>query len=385
MRRPIPLAWLQLTREPFRLSVVLAGVAFAVVLILMQLGFRDAMFESAVRYHRALDYDLALLSPKMQFIGLPQSFSRRRLYQARGFEGVAAVTPVYLGLQVWKNTDDPAQMRLIYVVGIDPSRDVLDVPGFDDSWDQVKLADFVLYDRASRPEFGSVVDRFETGQRVMTEVGERRIQVAGLFDLGTSFGIDGSVITSDLNFLRLFPNRSPGAIDLGLVELEPGADPVAVRDAIAAGIPRDVEVLTKAGFISREKGYWDSNTPIGFVFLFGVIMGLVVGGVIVYQILFSDVSEHLREYATLKAMGYRNAYLVSVVLQESVILALLGYVPGLIVTLGLYRVSEAATGLPLELTTERAAFVLVLTLAMCCISGAIALRKVRSADPAEVF
>ena len=385
MRRPIPLAWLQLTREPFRLSVVLAGVAFAVVLILMQLGFRDAMFESAVRYHRALDYDLALLSPKMQFIGLPQSFSRRRLYQARGFEGVAAVTPVYLGLQVWKNTDDPAQMRLIYVVGIDPSRDVLDVPGFDDSWDQVKLADFVLYDRASRPEFGSVVDRFETGQRVMTEVGERRIQVAGLFELGTSFGIDGSVITSDLNFLRLFPNRSPGAIDLGLVELEPGADPVAVRDAIAAGIPRDVEVLTKAGFIAREKGYWDSNTPIGFVFLFGVIMGLVVGGVIVYQILFSDVSEHLREYATLKAMGYRNAYLVSVVLQESVILALLGYVPGLIVTLGLYRVSEAATGLPLELTTERAGFVLVLTLAMCCISGAIALRKVRSADPAEVF
>jgi len=385
MRRPIPLAWLQLTREPFRLSVVLAGVAFAVVLILMQLGFRDAMFESAVRYHRALDYDLALLSPKMQFIGLPQSFSRRRLYQARGFEGVAAVTPVYLGLQVWKNTDDPAQMRLIYVVGIDPSRDVLDVPGFDESWDRVKFADFVLYDRASRPEFGSVVDRFETGQRVMTEVGERRIQVAGLFELGTSFGIDGSVITSDLNFLRLFPNRSPGAIDLGLVELEPGADPVAVRDAIAAGIPRDVEVLTKAGFIAREKGYWDSNTPIGFVFLFGVIMGLVVGGVIVYQILFSDVSEHLREYATLKAMGYRNAYLVSVVLQESVILALLGYVPGLIVTLGLYRVSEAATGLPLELTTERAVFVLVLTLAMCCISGAIALRKVRSADPAEVF
>jgi putative ABC transport system permease protein len=276
-------------------------------------------------------------------------------------------------------------MRLIYVVGIDPSRHVVDAPGFEDSWDRVKLADFVLYDRASRPEFGSVVERFEAGQTVMTEAGERRIQVAGLFDLGTSFGIDGSVITSDLNFLRLFPNRSPGAIDLGLVELEPGADPVAVRDAIAAGIPRDVEVLTKAGFIAREKGYWDSNTPIGFVFLFGVVMGLVVGGVIVYQILFADVSEHLREYATLKAMGYRNAYLVSVVLQESVILALLGYVPGLIVTLGLYRVSEAATGLPLELTTERAVSVLVLTLAMCCISGAIALRKVRSADPAEVF
>jgi putative ABC transport system permease protein len=385
MRRPIPLAWLQLTRERLRLTVVVAGVAFAVVLILMQLGFREALFESAVRWHQALEYDLVLVSPKTQFIVLPQSFSRRRLYQARGYEGVAGVTPVYVGQQLWKNPDDPMEMRLIFVVGIDPSRDVLDLAGIDEHWDRLQLADFVLYDRASRPEYGSIAAHFEAGQRVLTELGDRRIEVAGLFELGTSFGIDGSVITSDLNFLRLFPNRSPSAIDLGLVELEPGVDPDAVRDVIAAGIPRDVEVLTRAGFIAREKAYWDSSTPIGYVFLFGVIMGLVVGGVIVYQILFSDVSEHLREYATLKAMGYPNAYLVSVVLQESIILALLGYVPGVVLTLGLYSVSGAATGLPLQLTAERAVFVLILTLAMCCISGALALRKVRSADPAEVF
>jgi len=360
-------------------------VAFAVVLILMQLGFREALFKSAVRYHEALDYDLALLSPKTPFIVYPQSFARGRLYQALGYEGVAGVTPVYLGQQVWKNPDDLRETRLIFVVGIDPSRDVLDVAGIDDYWDRVQLADFVLYDRASRPEYGSVVARFEDGQRVLTEVGDRRIEVAGLFELGTSFGIDGSVITSDLNFLRLFPNRSPGAIDLGLVELESGVDPDAARDAIAASIPRDVEVLTRADFIAREKAYWDANAPIGYVFLFGVIMGLAVGGVIVYQILFSDVSEHLHEYATLKALGYPNAYLFSVVLQESIILSLLGYVPGVLVTLGLYSVSEAATGLPLRLTAERAVFVLILTLAMCCASGAMALRKVRSADPAEVF
>lgn len=385
MRRPIPLAWLQLTREPLRLAVVVAGVAFAVVLILMQLGFREALFESAVRYHQALEYDLVLLSPKTQYIGNPQSFARARLYQTLGHEGVAEVTPVYLGQQVWKNPDDPAETRLIFVVGIDPSHDVVDLAGIDDHWDQVQLPDLVLYDRASRSEYGSVAARFENGQKVLTEVGDRRIQVAGLFELGTSFGIDGSMITSDLNFLRLFPNRSPGAIDLGLVELEPGVDAGAVRDAIAALIPRDVEVLTRADFIAREKAYWNASTPIGYVFLFGVIMGLAVGGVIVYQILFSDVSEHLREYATLKAMGYANAYLFSVVLQESVILALLGYVPGIVVTLGLYSVSDAATGLPLGLTVERAVFVLILTLAMCSISGAMALRKIRSVDPAEVF
>jgi len=385
MRRPIPLAWLQLTREPFRLSVVVAGVAFAVVLILMQLGFREALFQSAVRYHQALEYDLVLVSLKTQFIVFPQSFPRRRLYQARGYEGVAKVTPVYIGQQIWKNPDDPKEMRLIFVVGIDPSQDVLDLDGIDEHWDRVQLADVVLYDRASRPEYGLIVDRFEAGQRVMTELGNRRIEVAGLFELGTSFGLDGSVITSDLNFLRLFPERSPGAIELGLIELSPGVDPEAVRDAIAAKIPRDVEVLTRADFIQREKDYWDANTPIGYVFLFGVIMGLAVGGVIVYQILFSDVSEHLQEYATLKAMGYTNAYLFSVVLQESMILAVLGYVPGVIVTLGLYAISATATNLPLQLTLERSVFVLMLTVAMCCISGAIALRKVRSADPAEIF
>jgi putative ABC transport system permease protein len=385
MRRPIPLAWLQLTRERLRLAIVVAGVAFAVVLILMQLGFREALFESAVRYHQALEYDLVLLSPKTHFIGLPQNFARARLYQTLGYEGVSEVTPVYLSQQVWKNPDNLSETRLIFVVGIDPSHDVLDLPGLGEHWHRIQLADFVLYDRGSRPEYGSIAAHIEAGQTVLTELGDRRIEVGGLFDLGTSFGIDGSVITSDLNFLRLFPNRSPGAIELGLIELEPGVDPDTVRDAIAAGIPRDVEVLTRVDFIAREKAYWNASTPIGYVFLFGVIMGLAVGGVIVYQILFSDVSEHLREYATLKAIGYPNAYLFSVVLQESIILALLGYIPGVAVTLGLYSVSSTATNLPLQLTVERAVFVLLLTLAMCCISGAMALRKVRSADPAEIF
>ena len=385
MRRPIPLAWLQLTREPLRLAIAVAGVGFAVLLILMQLGFRDAMFESAVRYHHALDCDLVMVSPKTHFIVQPETFARRRLYQALGHKGVSEVTPVYLGQHFWRNPDQPTETRPIFAVGINPSHDVVDLSGVRQYWGRVKLADFVLFDRASRPEFGAIVDRFESGERVMTEMGARTVEVAGLFELGTSFGIDGSVITSDLNFLRLFPNRSPGAIDLGLVELEPGVDPEVTRDAIAASIPKDVDVLTRDGFIAREKDYWNRNTPIGYVFLFGVIMGLGVGGVIVYQILFSDVAEHLREYATLKAIGYSNRYLFSVVLQESILLAVLGYVPGVLATLGLYWATDAATGLPLSLTTDRAVFVLLLTLAMCCVSGMIALRKVRSADPAEVF
>jgi putative ABC transport system permease protein len=384
MARRIPVAWLQLGREPLRLLVGVAGVAFAVILVFMQLGFQSAMYESATRYHRHLDYDIVLLSPKTPFIGIPEGFTRRRLYQALGADGVSAVSPVYLQQAFWKN---PWQrgVRNIVVVGIDPTRRAFLSEDVQGQLGEIRIPDVVLFDARSRPEFGPVAGEFARGSPVRAEVNDRRVSVGGLFRLGTSFGIDGTLVTSDLNFLRIFPNRAPGVIDLGLVELAPGGDLEAVRERLERALEDDVLVLTRAEFIDREVRYWGSTTPIGFVFGFGAIMGLIVGAVIVYQILFADVSQHLREYATLKAMGYSNRFLSNVVLQEAAALAVLGYVPGLAITLGLYRITADATRLPLELSGGRAILVLALTLAMCGGAALMALRKVRSADPAEVF
>jgi len=144
-------------------------------------------------------------------------------------------------------------------------------------------------------------------------------------------------------------------------------------------------VLTKADFVARERAYWASATPIGYVFAFGAIMGLVVGAIIVYQILFADVAEHLREYATLRAIGYRSRFVSGIVMQQATILAVLGFLPGAFAAHLLYGAAARATLLPLYLTTERALVVLGLTLAMCALSGFLALRKVRRLDPAEVF
>ena len=380
----IPLAWLQLMREKLRLAVAVAGVAFAVILIFMQLGFRKALFDSATRLHQAFAGDLFLISPQFDFMAQPKSFSRRRLVQASSHPNVASVSPVYLGLSLWKNPDT-GKTRMIFVAGIDPSDDVLDLPGVREQRDLIRLQDVVLYDRAGRPEFGAVVAAVAAGQPVSTEVGNRRITVAGLFEMGTSFGVDACIVTSDTNFLRLFPNRQRGLIDVGVIRLRAGADAPAVRDALRAAFPPDVLVLTRAEYIEREQTYWDTSTPIGYVFTFGVIMGLVVGAIIVYQILFADVSDHLAEYATLKAMAYSNAYLFGVVFQEAGILAVLGYIPGALITAALYRLAGDATKLPMQMTVPLALYVLILAVAMCCVSGAIALRKVRSADPAEVF
>ena len=205
-----------------------------------------------------------------------------------------------------------------------------------------------------------------------------------MFTNGASFAADGNIITSDSTFLQLFP-RQASEVDIGLISLKPGADVEQVREQLAAGLPNDVKVLTLEDFAEIEKNYWANGTGIGFIFGLGVGVGFIVGIVIVYQILYSDVSDHLPEYATLKAIGYSDRYLLGVLTQEALLLAILGYIPGFILSFGLYQVAYAATLLPIAMTLERAGSVLVLTIIMCSVSGAIAMRKLRSADPADVF
>jgi len=364
--------------------VAVAGAAFAVVLMFMQLGFRQAMLSTAVSYHDLLDYDLVLQSPKTIFIGLTYVFPKRRLVQAAALEEVESVTPMYLHQQHWEN---PWQhtTRNVLVVGIDPMRAVLRAPGVAEQLHLVREDDAVLFDTRSRPEFGPVAEHVSAGQPVVAEIGNRTVRVVGLYELGSSFGIDGNVITSELNFQRIFPFRSPGAIDLGLIHLRPGADPQAVKARLELMLDNDVRVFTRQGFRQRELDYWTSSTPIGYVFGFGLIMGLVVGGIIVYQILFADVTDHLSDYATLKAIGYTNAAVSLVVLRQAVMLAFLGFFPGLALSLGLYGTASQAIRMPLVMSQERVAAVFVLTLVMCSLAGLLALRKLQAADPAEVL
>jgi putative ABC transport system permease protein len=379
-----PLGWKQLRHRPLRLLVAVAGISFAVLLIMMQLGFRSALFESTLRFHERFEYDIALFSPDSVFIVRPAAFSIRRLYQALGADAVEDVSPVYIFPATWKNpwgTD----RRSIQSMGVDPGRDQLATPGFSAGRELLRQQDVVLFDAASRPEFGDVRARFDADGPITTEVNDRSVKVVGLVEVGPSFGIDGTVITSIDNWLRLFPDRPREEIQLGLIRLREGADPVAARDELRELLPKDVLVLTKQDFIDRERAYWNGATPIGFVFAFGAIMGLVVGAIIVYQILFADVSEHLNEYATLRAIGYGNRFVSGIVLQQAAILAVLGFVPGAAASAYLYRIAAGATRLPLHMTADRALLVFGIMLAVCALSGFLALRKVRKLDPAEVF
>ena len=385
MLRAIPLGLHQLWHQKLRMLAATMGITFAVVLIFVQLEFREALYASAVRYHDGMDYDLVMLSPKTDFLLVSQQFPRNRLYQAQGFDEVLSVTPVYMGMAVWRHPTDPKRSRSIFVMGFDPIDHGFGRLISEENHRQLRIPYQVLFDRLARPEYGPIADLMAERGELPTEINDREFTVVDLYSVGTSFGLDGGIITSDLNFRRMFPERNESSIDLGLIRLEPGADPLVMQQRIIDDLPGDVRVFTREEFAQLEIDHWATTTPIGYVFTFGVIMGLVVGAIIVYQILYADVQDHLKEYATLLAMGYSHRYLNGVVLQEAVVLAVMGFLPGLGIAVVLYRISADATQLPMAMSVGTAVAVFALTLVMCVFSGLLALRKLRAVDPAEVF
>ena len=385
-RRRIPLAWCLLTRQPGRLLVALAGICFAGMLMFLQLGFRDALFDASITIHRLFNADVVLVSSTSSSSISMEAFPKRRLFQAASWPEVETIAPVRWGLLVWKNPETGSP-RGILTVGFDPDDDILRLEGLGEQKKGLQLDKRVLYDRLSRPEFGPVEDWFKAGRTVTAEVRNVQVQVDDLVELGTSFGADGNLLTSNRTFNQLLGSAdgSSTSIELGLIRLVPGADPKTVATAMKNALPNDVQVFTKQEFLNFEQNYWRSSTNIGFIFNLGAVVGLVVGAVVVYQILFSDVVDHLPEYATLKAMGYSSMDLVVVILQESLLLAAFGYVPAFLAGKGIYGFTRSATNLPIGMSNQMAIFVFSMIFIMCVISGLLAMGKLRDADPAEIF
>ncbi|MBC1242170.1 MULTISPECIES: ABC transporter permease DevC [Nostoc] len=384
LRRRTPLGWLQLSHEKSRLLVALLGIAFADLLMFMQLGFQTALYDSNTRLHRSLQADIVLISPQARNLPSLSTFSRRRLYQAMDIPGVNSAEPVYLNNTIWKNPLTRRETGVL-VIGFNPDKPAFDLPDVNRQLEAIKLPGAALFDRGARGDYQQAIAQIEEGKIVTAEIERRTVIISGLFQVGASFGAEGNLITSDRGFLRLFSGRQSSSVSLGLIKVKPGYDPKKVAAMLKAYLRNDVRVLTHKEFIEFENNFWRTNSPIGFIFNLGVSMGFVVGIIIVYQVLSTDVNAHVREYATFKAMGYRNYYLLGVVFEESLILAVLGFFPGLAVSLGLYQLTRKVTNLPMYITVFRALQVLLLTIIMCVISGAIATRKLQATDPADMF
>ena len=384
----LPLAWLQLKRQPVRYLVAVTGIGFAALLMFMQLGFQSGLLRSATTFYQALETDLILINPATVNSGSYQQFPQSLLYRALGIEGVSKTIPLYV-TNINAQQLGGVKPTSLRVIGFDPNEEVLDVPAINNQRDLLKTPNFVLFD-----ELGLSIKTGPVAKKVSKDGPlelilsnySRSFRVMGLFKLGSTFVADSNLIASQATALDLaFPQVSVGEISLGLIRLDPSADIKRVQTYLKSLYGDQLQVLTKKELITQERDYWNNVSSFGVIFGFGTIMGLLVGGVVVYQVLYTDVSDHLKEYATLKAMGFSNKFVLMVVIQESILLAVSAFIPATLLSAALYAGLTAVSGIRLEMTADKTLLVGSLTMGLCAVASAIAIRKLQDADPASVF
>jgi len=383
----LPLAWLQLKRQPIRYLVAVTGIGFAALLMYMQLGFQSGLLNSATTFYEALDTDLILVSPGTLNSGNFQQFPQSLLYNALGVEGVKQVIPIYVANVNAQRLGGvkPTSLRLI---GFDPATNVLKLPEVTAQLDKLRIPNYVLFDARGNRNTGPVAPAVKRNgyQEMLLSDFSKTFRIVGLFKLGSIFAADSNLISSDSTAINLaYRQINEGEISLGAVRLSDLSQVPRVQEFLRQRYGRELQVLTKAELISQERNYWNTSSSFGIIFGFGTIMGILVGGVVVYQVLYTDVTDHLKEYATLKAMGFSDTFLLVIVVQEAIILAVSAFIPATLASAVLYAFLTSASGIRIEMSSDKILLVGSLTLGVCAASSAIAIRKLADADPASVF
>lgn len=411
-----PLAWKNIVHNRKRSALGLAGVGFASILIFMQMGFLGAIQKTATQTYDALQFDLMLCSPAYLHLTEPRSFPERRLLQATAVSGIARARPFYIGLSEWQTPPrdqetgplswlfgqlaKDGERRGIITMGVDPSDAPYVSPQINNKARQLTNSHFVLLDSESKPEYGTATaERMHAeGEQLRTALGTNQVQVVDLFKLGTGMACNGACMTNVMGYRAACPWQPEGHVTLGLLTLDDPATAIDVKQqlervfgirgdeaALRTQHHVDVAVLTKAEVTAREMDRWLRQTPFGIIFTAGVAVAAVVGAVVVYQVLSNDIASMISEYATLRAMGYRRRDLLAIVLLQAVLLAILGYLASLVISIGLYALVGSIAGIPMVMTGIIMGCVFIGTVSICVAAASFAMVKLFVADPASLF
>jgi DevC protein len=377
--RAVPLAWRNLVANKQRLFRSAAGIGFAVLLMLMQLGFEQAFFDSTLAVIRGLDGDILIQSVHKYQFATRDPFPAADLETARKVSGVASARALYADWFdfFWKNPTDQ-KVFLVRAFGFDPDQPVFLFSDINANREKLKEANTVLVDRRARRFLGMDTAASEA------EINGAKVKIVGGFVLGPDFVSDGTAMMSDRTFASLLHGAASG-VDVGVIKVQPGENITAVQRALKQALPATLAVFTKPELIDFERKFQAAVSSAGPIFAMGTIVGFVVGMLISYQVTYTDLADQLPQYATLKAIGYRTGYLLRVVLEQAAFNALAGWIPAFLVSILLYRIIGQVALLPMHMTVQIVLVSLGLTLGMCLISAAIAVGRVIRADPAEVF
>lgn len=380
----LPIGWLQLTHSRGRFIAAVAGVAFANLLVFMQLGIMGALNTSTVAPYAMLNADIILSSEDGNTLTDDGHIPRARMFQALGVAGVNDATPLFIGNLPFTLKDGSSVSLLSF--GMDVAKPDFTTPDIAASLDRLSIENTALLDKDTRGMPQSVIENLAQGRPFSFETGGDTLQAIGTMEVGGGFLADGMMMMSDQTFLRVFPNRNSGAPNHILIQTDDGISIDTVLTRLQNTLPtNNLRIQSVTGSAANDLAYMSTERPTGIIFGFGVFMGILVGLVIVYQVLSTDVADHLREYATFKAMGYGQPFFLGIVFEEAIILAVFGFVPGFLVSMALYAGLVSVTGLPVAMNASRAILVFLGTLTACTLSGAIATRRLANADPADLF
>ena len=359
-----------------------AGIAFAVLLMLVQLGFEQAFFNASLAQVRALDGDLFVLNASKYRYGTRDPFAPRDFVTIKTAPGITTAAPLYADWMdfFWTSPIDN-KPHLVRVFAFDPdAAPVFNIPGIADQQSRLKPDDTVLIDSRSRRFLG--MDTNVTEAKLNGET----VHVVGKFELGPDFMSDGTLVMSDKTFAKFFRTTAAALpVETAVIRLQPGEDLAATQRRLAAALPTTLRVMTKAQLVQFENDFQAKLSSAAPIFWLGAMVGFVVGTLISYQIIYTELSDRLPQYATLKGIGYENSYLIGSVLRQALLTGLAGYVPAWLLCLAVYKIVGDVALLPLHMTLFLTLISLALTLGMCLLAGAIAIRRVIAADPAEIF
>ena len=380
----IPFAWKQLTADPKRLVTAVIGVASGVALMLFQLGLYNAINAMVVLPHANLRGDLYLTSLDWESFGSNRGFTRRRLYQAQALPEVESVTPLYIGFVYWTNPDT-GHSKVALALAFDPSENPFKPGAVRDQTAKLRDPEAVLFDALSTSDYGPIAERFHANHSLPVEIDKIHAVVKGLFPMGPTLAASANLVMSDEAWFRYRTDVPRNMANVGVINLRAGANAESTAARLRLLLPKDVRVVTRDAFISEEQEYWDKRTPVGFVVGAGMVVGMFVGAIVVYQILYSDVNDHLKEYAALKAIGMGDLFFTVLVLEEALLLVAMGAVPALALTAALNSFARNSVSLPAYVEPLQVLTVLLAVAVTCLLAGQLATRKLRAADPASVF
>ncbi len=379
----VPLAWRQLMGDKKRFVVALGGISFGVILMLFQLGIYQAFMQMAVRPIVAMKGDLAMISRDFQYVMTTRSFPERRLHQALAMPEVKDVYPVMVLFGSWRNPETGWQCK-VAMFGVQAFANPFILPEVVAQESVLAMPDGVLYDVVSPKEFGDVAGWLARDGVIHSEINERRVRVLGTFRHGRTLAVNGHVVMGAQTFRRV-TDRTGQTIEMGMIELREGADAADVARRLNGMLPPDVQALTREELIRKEQQYWQVNSPLGFIVTAGMLIAMLVGSIIAYQILYTDINDHIQEYATLKSLGLGRGFFLRLIVQQAAILPAFGFLPGMLLAHGLFRLANHMGGIPTRLTLPDTLLVFGLTILACLAAGLLATRRLRAADPADIF